>query len=282
MNKEIKLLIKKYGDIRPLRLTGGFTNSTYLLQGTAPPLVAKIANLSNQDIENERQALFFLKDSAITPKIVELISEEGTQIVISLFMRGQNGQSVLDTGDVHRSERLFRKMGLCLADDIHSHHYDGTRHNLRLGHLNRLPFPIDFVPEDLLMKCATILERLEPQTDEWVLTHGDFGSHNVLVENDSPLTVIDWEWAEWFHPVVDLAWVCWNTKLHYPEIADRLNRAFLEAYQSRKAIPVTPQTIKAYALYKLRNILMRMEYADQDTQEKWIHRLEWTLNSELI
>lgn len=276
------LLTKKYGPVEPIRLTGGFTNATYLLHGTNPALVAKVANLSNLDIENESRALLFLKDSTHTPRIVDMVSEKGSRIVITQFLEGENGQAVLDTGDVHRSENLFKEMGRCLADGVHARLYEGNRQNLRLGNLYGSSDSLDFAPRALLMGCHEVLDRLDAPLEEWVLTHGDFGAHNVLVKSGRPLTVIDWEWAEWFHPLVDLAWVCWNTKLHYPAIADRLNHAFLQSYQSRKPINFEADTLKAFALYKLRNILFRMQNADRQTQEKWIHRLEWTLNSEIL
>lgn len=39
------------------RLTGGYTNLTYLMAGAEPPLVAKITNLSNEDTLNEVQVM---------------------------------------------------------------------------------------------------------------------------------------------------------------------------------------------------------------------------------
>ncbi|MDQ0192538.1 hypothetical protein J2T20_000877 [Paenibacillus wynnii] len=45
------------------------------------------------------------------------------------------------------------------------------------------------------------------------------------------LNVLDWEWAEWAewgHPLNDVGWVVWFTKLHYPQLAPVLNNAFVE------------------------------------------------------
>ncbi|HET7578033.1 MAG TPA: aminoglycoside phosphotransferase family protein [Bacillales bacterium] len=276
------ILMKKYGAVEAVSLKGGFTNATYLLKGTDPLLVAKAAGHSNRDILNERHVLRFLHNTRIAPKMADLVTINKTKWLISTFHEGTNGQSLLDAGDLQPAEDLFKGMGELLAQHIHSHRFDGHRRNLRLGNVNPLQADLDFVPRDLLTKSEAILNKINTHPGEWVLTHGDFGSHNILVGDKSQLIVIDWEWAEWFHPLVDLAWTCWNTRMHYPDLAERLNQTFLEAYQSKKSISLTPELLKAYSLYKLRNILLKMKNADHATQEKWIHRLEWTLTHEIL
>lgn len=275
-------LIKKYDAVEAVCLKGGFTNTAYLLKGTDPLLVAKAAGHSNRDILNEMHVLRFLQNTPIAPSMVDLVTVKKTNWLISTFHHGTNGQSLLDAGDLQPAETLYKDMGRLLAHHINAHRFDGNRRNLRLGHVNPLQADLDFVPGDLLTETAFILKKINTHPGEWVLTHGDFGSHNILVSENGRLTVIDWEWAEWFDPLVDLAWTCWNTKLHYPDLADRLNQAFLEAYQSVKSISLTPELLKAYSLYKLRNILLKMNNADQATQEKWRHRLEWTLTHEIL
>ena len=114
-----------------------------------------------------------------------------------------------------------------------------------------------------------------------MLTHGDYGSHNILFAEHDNITVIDWEWVEWFHPLVDIAWTCWNTKLHYPNVADRLNQTFISAYQTIRPITCTNDEIKTYSLYKLWSILKKVQNSGEETREKWVSRLEWTLNPDL-
>ncbi|MFC4620005.1 aminoglycoside phosphotransferase family protein [Camelliibacillus cellulosilyticus] len=272
----------KYGNFELVRLTGGFTNAAYLLKGTDPPFVAKVAKLASQDIENECHSLRFLANQTITPKLIDRYIFEKTQVVIMTFEPGANGQSILDTNDLARAEKVFTNMGLCLAEKIHSFRFDGQTHEIREGNLPFLSFDLDFVPFELRVESRTLLNKLEVKRDEWVLTHGDFGSHNVLFADGEPLTVIDWEWTEWFHPLVDIAWACWNTQLHYPKMADRLNHALIESYQSRRPFVLDPETLKALVLYKLWNILMKVRDADGETKQKWVNRLQWTFENKWI
>lgn len=276
----MKEILKRYGGYKAESMAGGFTNATYCLQGGGQKLVAKIANLSNSDIENEKLVLSFLKDKDFTPQVVDSFQDSGTQVLVTKFAGGQNGQAVLDAGNRERAEILFTKMGLCLARSIHSYAYDGNLYGMRAGRNGPLQFNMSFLPESLADSCNAAVSGFHFRREEWVLTHGDFGAHNLLIDDSDQLTVMDWEWAEWFHPLVDLAWACWNTQLHYPGIADTLLPAFLEAYQSIKPVSFSADTMKICVLYKLHTLLSRMEYADEEAQKKWTHRLKWALESD--
>ena len=275
MDRIIEILTKKYGRMRPL--SGGFTHVAYRLEGPSP-LVAKVASRSKHDIDNEVKAITFLQEAAYAPKPVDSLSADGFSAIVTTYIEGVNGQAVLDTGDIERSEALFRRMGVRLAKDIHARRYDGDARGLRIARPDAYPFYAPFLPEWAVAASRSFLARIDdtPRKD-WVFTHGDFGAHNVLDQNDGGPPVIDWEWAEWFHPLADVAWACWNTKLHYPQIAEHLNRTFLAAYQSVRPINATPDLIKAYSLYKIWTILDKIRDAEADVQEKWVKRLIWTL-----
>lgn len=276
-----EILKEKYGAYRAVRMTGGFTNATYWLKGDTSNLVAKVANLSNRDIENEKFVLYFLKDKAFTPQMFDSFMSGDSQVIVTHYMSGRNGQAILDAGDIRLARKLFSKMGRCLAQQIHSCSFDGNRHKLRIGQSGPFQFDNFYLSETLREKCNSLVSESSFREQDWVLTHGDFGAHNLLIEDESEqLTVIDWEWAEWFHPLVDLAWTCWNTKLHYPHLADQLLADFLKAYLSVKPILFTEEELMVFVLYKLHTILTRMELANKETQKKWTHRLEWTLDSD--
>jgi len=274
LDRIIEILTKKYGRMRPL--SGGFTHAAYRLEGP-PPLVAKVASRSKHDIDNEVKAITFLQEATYTPKSVDSLSADGFSAIVTTFIEGVNGQAILDTGDIERSEALFRRMGVRLAKDIHVRRYDGEARGLRIARPEAYPFYAPFLPEWAVEASRSFLACIDTAQKDWVFTHGDFGAHNVLDHNDGGLAVIDWEWAEWFHPLADVAWTCWNTKLHYPQIADRLNRAFLAAYQSVRPINATSDLIKTYSLYKIWTVLDKIRDADADVQEKWVQRLIWTL-----
>lgn len=277
MDRIMKVLNKKYGQVQ--RLTGGFTNAAFLL-GTESPLVAKVAALSNQDLTNEMNALHFLDQTSLAPKYVDFINEGDASILVTTFEEGLNGQAILDTGNMAKAETLFYEMGLVLAKDIHAFTFHSPETPLRKGFIEY--DGIDFVPEALAVESAKLLCQIPVCTNEWVLTHGDYGSHNILYREDGSLAVIDWEWTEWFHPLVDIAWTCWNTKLHYPAIANRLNPIFIKAYQSINPMACLDSDLKPYVIYKLWQILHRIRHADKATQEKWIDRLDWTFNHQII
>jgi aminoglycoside phosphotransferase (APT) family kinase protein len=192
-----------------------------------------------------------------------------------------NGQEILDTRDLKRSHDLFRHMGELLSTQIHSYSHTGDHGGLRSADFKALRFDVDYVPKVFVEESQALLEQIDAPVHEWTLTHGDFGSHNILADGRK-LTVIDWEWAEWGHPLVDIAWACWNTKLHYPKIADGLNHTFIRAYQARRPISCTSEHIKAYSLYKLWTILQKVKHADRQTQMKWVNRLEWTLHTDIL
>lgn len=281
MDAELERLMKKYSAAELVRLTGGFTNAVYLLKGIEPPLVAKVAQWSNRDLQNEANSLLFLKNTPFTPKLIDIFSENQVQIIVYTFVKGMNGQAVLDTGDLKRSTDLFRDMGKLLSTHIHSYSYTGDHGGLRSADFKTLRFDLDYVPKVLIEKSQVLLRKIEAPVHEWTLTHGDYGAHNILA-NGGNLTVIDWEWAEWSHPFVDIAWTCWNTKLHYPKIADGLNRTFIQAYQTHRPISRTSEQIQVYSLYKLWTILQKIQHADRETQMKWINRLEWTLHTDIL
>ncbi|WP_396128044.1 phosphotransferase [Exiguobacterium mexicanum] len=83
--------------------------------------------------------------------------------------------------------------------------------SIRLLDSSALDFSLDFAPEELRDASRRFLDRL-PLTAESdrVLTHGDFGIHNVLLTDKGEVTVLDWEWAEWADPRMDVAWCCWS------------------------------------------------------------------------
>lgn len=63
-----ELLTEKYGDFKLVRLTGGYTNETFLLTGSHIPLVIKVAKTINEDIDNELNCLKITHKTGITLK----------------------------------------------------------------------------------------------------------------------------------------------------------------------------------------------------------------------
>jgi hypothetical protein len=100
----------------------------------------------------------------------------------------------------------------------------------------------------------------------------------LMSDTENNFSVLDWEWAEWGNALNDVAWICWFTKLHYSEIANILNRTFMEEYISYNPISIAPDQLKTCSVYKVWNVLHRVRHAKREVKTEWLRRLEWTLN----
>jgi aminoglycoside phosphotransferase len=275
-------LKEKYGDFSLVRLTGGYTNETFLLNGRFPPLVVKVANKFNEDIDTEITCLNLTQEIGVVPKIYDLIETEGHQIIVMEYKKGINGQSILDNNELERTRELYKSLGASLAKGIHSIKYNSNLRGMKEFTLNELSLSLDFVPDFLIAASMEILQNINDPKEEWVLTHGDYGIHNVLFTDTNILTVLDWEWSEWANPLTDIGWVCWFTKLHYPEYADSLNLIFIREYKINNPIHLSPEVLKAYCVYKVWKILHKVKKAPQEVQEEWIRRLKWTIETDIF
>jgi aminoglycoside phosphotransferase (APT) family kinase protein len=275
-------LKEKYGDFSLLRLTGGYTNETFLLNDTLHPLVVKVANKSNEDIKNEINCLNLTQETGVTPKIYDVIETDTIQLIVMEYRKGINGQSFLDKKDLERTKELYKSLGTTLAKSIHVIKYNVTSSGIKTCNVNELSLSLDFVPESLIANSNELLQNINDTQEEWVLTHGDFGIHNVLYTDANILTVLDWEWSEWANPLTDIGWVCWFTKLHYPEYADLLNHIFINEYKVNNPIHLSPEVLRAYCIYKVWKVLHKVKKAPQEVQEEWIRRLKWTIETDIF
>ncbi|SOC06420.1 phosphotransferase family enzyme [Ureibacillus xyleni] len=267
--------LKKYGDIELLRLTGGYTNQTYLLKGTNPPKVVKVANTVNKDIVNEMNCMKITQHTGIVPKLYDFFEHKDHQFVVLEFREGINGQSILDNHDLERAKVLFTCLGEALSTKIHSIKYHSISYDVKKWNLHELNFDLDFVPAELQQKSKMLVNAINDQKEDWVLTHGDYGVHNVLFTDHNSLTVLDWEWAEWANPLTDVGWVCWFTKLHYPEYANLLSSLFISAYEKNN--PIEHEKLKPYCVYKVWTILNKVRSSSIEVQQEWVRRLKWTI-----
>lgn len=267
-------------DCQLVRLTGGYTNIVFLMEGTSPLLVAKVTSLMDPDTWNEINCLKFLKKSGITPTVHDVLEISNMCIVLIDYRKGINGQSILDSGDLEHAQILYKNLGRMLALQIHTKSSNDSQHGIRKSNIAMLKSKLEaeFVPGNLIRESSIVLSTVEDNEQNWVLTHGDYGAHNILWESENECTVLDWEWTEWGNALNDVAWVCWFTKLHYSEIAHILNRSFIEEYTSYNPITISPGLLKTSSVYKVWNVLHRVRHANKEVQAEWVRRLEWTLN----
>ncbi|WP_442598867.1 aminoglycoside phosphotransferase family protein [Neobacillus sp. D3-1R] len=275
-------LNEKYGDFIPIRLAGGYTNETFLLQGTDPLVIAKLSRSLNGDVENEKNALLLLRDTGIAPRFFDFIKTSEYLITVMEFRAGRNGQSILDHNELEMTKELYKSLGAALARDIHSIKYSDSAKGIRECNVYEVNYDLDFVPEPLREKSKETIKALQDEKKDWVLTHGDYGIHNVLYSDAKELIVIDWEWAEWANPLTDIAWVCWFTRLHYPNYANVLNSLFTNEYSRNGIAFLSPEKLQSYCIYKVWKVLYKVKNAPQEVQEEWVRRLQWTFETDIF
>jgi thiamine kinase-like enzyme len=272
----------KYGVFTPVQLSGGYTNAAFILEGTDPLVIVKISQTQNEDTTNEINCLRLMEKTGLSPKFYESFSCNESQITVIGYREGKNAQLIMDSGDLARIAEIYKLLGETLAKDIHSNKYSPEFEGIYKSTINGLDFCLPFVPKELQEKSRDMIKGIKDSQEEWVLTHGDFGIHNVLVNSKSELTVLDWEWGEWANPLTDISWVCWFTKLHYPEYASRLNHIFLEEYLKYRPVQMTSKKLTGYCVYKVWKVLKKVEYASSEVQAEWVRRLKWTLETEIF
>lgn len=280
--KEITKELQYRYDCKVVRLNGGYTNMTFLLEGTSPLLVAKITGLLYPDTLNEINSLNLLVKSGITPIVHDVLEIANMSIVLMEYRKGANGQSILDSGNLDQMKIVYKQLGQFLAKQIHSKPLAASDYGIRKSNIEKLKLNLEaeFVSENLIKQSSIVLLSIDDNEQNWVLTHGDYGPHNILTDDENNFSVLDWEWAEWGNPLNDVAWVCWFTKLHYSQLAPILNRTFIEEYTSHNPIPITPDQLKALSLYKAWNVIYRVRHASPEIKKECVRRLEWTLNSD--
>lgn len=205
ITKELEL---RY-DCRLVRLTGGYTNIVFLMEGTSPLLVAKVTRLIDPDTWNEISCLNFLKKSGITPMIHDVLEISNMSIILMDYRNGVNGQSILDSADLEPAQILYKNLGRMLALQIHTKSLNDSQHGIRKSNIAMLKSKLEaeFVPENLIRQSSIVLSTVEDNEQNWVLTHGDYGAHNILLDTENEGTVLDWEWSEWGNAEVQTEWV---------------------------------------------------------------------------
>jgi thiamine kinase-like enzyme len=276
------LLMDKYGPFVPEQLKGGYTNETFLLHGTNPLLVAKVTKGISDDFQNEINCLTLTEHLVSTPKFYDLFKVNDYHIAILEFREGINGQSIIDKNDMIQAKELYKYLGKSLAAQIHSVKYDDKINGLPKCNLNEIILEADFVPKNLIELSSEILRNVYDSKEEWVLTHGDYGVHNVLFDANQNLTILDWEWGEWANPLADISWVCWFTNLHYPNEADTLIPIFLTEYLKHNCVPLSVELLKGYCVYRVWKVIHRVRNASGETQAEWTRRLQWTIETDIF
>lgn len=100
---------------------------------------------------------------------------------------------------------------------------------------------IDHQPEQVLAACGRVLKALHAIPVGFIATkytgvisHGDFGPNNVLLNDGEVVALLDWEFSGPGEAIRDLAWCEWIVRTHHPGQRQHLD-AFYTAYGMRPA-----------------------------------------------
>ncbi|WP_457966143.1 aminoglycoside phosphotransferase family protein [Arthrobacter sp. D1-29] len=182
----------------------GYTNTTRRVPGAVLKTYAGPDSSARQD--NELRVLCALAGRYPVPEVLDVVDEGAGSLLLG-FVPGGHGQDLIDAG---RAEEVLHACGLALRA-LHS------------------------------IDVATVFPLGSNRGH--VLTHGDFGPNNILLDSACAVTaVLDWEFSGPGEAVLDVAWCEWIVRMHHPAAVGSLP-AFHRAYG-----PVPPWPVRQAAM----------------------------------
>lgn len=255
------------------RLTGGFSHHTFLVTQTSGQRVLKIEKGRGGYLRREYEVLEQLRGGSFLPAPAGRLESEGYFSFMQSYHDGEN-VSKLPPNSSSWLE-AYKKLAVMLASEVHSRSGSIREYDRNAEPLQR---EIDAIPpRDMHQQAVEAWEARTPGGITFV--HGDAGPHNMILNENKRAVLIDWEWAGWNDPMIDISWALWNAAFHVPERYSELRRVFLETYVNFRAMNITDANIKAYSLAVIYRALGRIKHSPEAIQRRWIKRLEWTLNS---
>ncbi|MDX6153661.1 aminoglycoside phosphotransferase family protein [Marinococcus sp. PL1-022] len=264
---------KIIGPFASERLTGGFSHHTFLVTQASRQYVLKIEKGSGGYLRREYEVLEQLRGASFLPDPAGFLEAEGYFSFMQSYHRGENVSKLAS----HSSFWLeaYKSLAVMLASEVHS-----RKGSIREYDRNAEPLQwnIDALPLRAMHHQAVEVWKARTSTGI-TFVHGDAGPHNMILNENHRAVLIDWEWAGWNDPMIDISWVLWNAAFHAPERYSELRRAFLETYVSIRTMNITETNIKAYSLAVIYRALGRVRRSPEAIQNRWVKRLDWTLNS---
>jgi aminoglycoside phosphotransferase (APT) family kinase protein len=87
--------------------------------------------------------------------------------------------------------------------------------------------------------------------------------------------LLDWEWAGWGNPLLDLSWVFWT--MRWRSVPETMWPVFLAGYGQLPDGEWSDTALRALALGQIAGILARVSERD-DARQEWLRRARWTLD----
>lgn len=266
---------QELADIGPT--SGGSSHRTAALSIGGRRCVVKAASNGPQraDVRRESLVLSLLGSSRLpTPPLLTLAEDDHWTAAVLGFLPGTNGLRFYSER-VEELPAIAARLGALLAqvhrtpllppddtDLLLEPRFDAVRAALGGLHLEA----------GLHQAFAAALSHTAWSAAP-CLVHGDAGIHNVLWNGQ--VALLDWEWAGWGPPLLDLAWFAWT--LRWRSAPPQLWQALLAAYGEGPAAAGAADegALRALALSQIASILVRVR--DLPVFAEWQRRAEWTV-----
>jgi aminoglycoside phosphotransferase (APT) family kinase protein len=258
---------------------GGFSNLTAIVTIGAQRCVIKAAEneLKRADVQREAVMLRLLAHGGLPiPELLALAENDRWTLAVTRWVAGEHGLAMLGSTPA-QLEAIYHALGLLLAN-IHRTPLAAPARVPQLADRMRhalARLPALEIESDLSAALREALEHPIWHAQPHALTHGDAGLHNLLWDGRIA-ALLDWEWAGWGTPLLDLAWLYWTIEWRGlpPEIWQRLVAGY--GVGPALANGAASDELRALALGQIASILMRSQ-GQPAAWEEWRRRLRWTI-----
>lgn len=236
------------GPVRPEPLTGGITNTNFVVADRGRRFVVRVGDdidVHGVSRRNELAASRAAHAAGIAPEVVH--AEEGVLVLAYVEGRTWTPTDIRDPGNLHRLVEVIRRCHRDLQK-----HLRGPGFMFWVFHVVRdYAHTLSDAPEHDTGRVARLLERAERLERavgpvEIVFGHNDLLAGN-FIDDGTRLWLVDWEYAGFNSPLFDLGGVASNS-----EMPNGLREALLEAYFGH---PVTDELRRRFAAMTAASLL---------------------------
>lgn len=263
-----------------LRATvGGFSHHSAQATIDEQPCVIKAASLpiKRADVWHEARILNALADTSIpAPRLIAFCETAEWSVEVLAWLPGNNGLQILAAPEPPLAA-MVAALGRILAQ-VHATPLAPLDPHAQIAErVSKVRESLDSLPLSDEVHSAFQQALAQPawHAPTRSLLHGDAGLHNLLWHEHRASGLLDWEWAAWGDPQLDLAWVWWT--MRWRNLPTELWQHFLDSYAATQPLPnVSVAALHTLALGHIAAMLVRVHGQTAAWQE-WLRRADWTL-----
>lgn len=264
------------GNITPTM--GGFTHHSAFLTIDGQPCAVKASSIAarRDDLRREARLLRLLQGNDLpVPVLLAQTEDAAWTVTVMRRLPGLNALTFYSDNPA-LLESVAASLGRLLAA-VHRAPIVVADPDLQLAARFRRVYeglPALGLDPDIHALLVASLEHRAWHSVTPGLVHGDAGVHNLLWHAGA-LALVDWEWAGWGCPLLDLAWIAWT--LAWRRAPAALWQIVLAAYGDGPASSgdCSPGALRALALGQMAAILHRVQDVPEARAE-WLRRVRWT------